>query len=239
MIVGIHQPLYFPWIGFFDKMAKSDRFLLLDEVQMEKGSYMYRNRIIDESGKIVYLTIPGNKHGFLNRKYNEIEAKNDYDWKNDHAESIKRAYGDSLFFDEVWGNIEDLFDTEEKTICAYCIRSIKRIKEILDISTEIILQSDLEYDDNAKKNDLILSLCQKLGADRYLSGNGARKYMQDDSFAKVGIEVGYQIIQVPEYGQLHTKEFVPGLSMLDVFFNCGIKGTKELFWKTCNRGAEF
>ena len=234
MNVGIHQPHYFPWMGYFDKMAKSDKFILLDDVQMEKGSYMYRNRIINAQGKISFLTISGDKHGYLGKKYRDIETVNDQVWLQKQSNMLWQSYKDSPYYDSVWSIISPLFSSTERTICSYCVRSIRAIKELLEINTELLYQSELCVDDSKKKNDLVLSLCQAVSADRYISGNGARKYTDEDSFNSAGIELQYQVFQQPEYPQLHTSEFIPGVSMLDMLFNLGIDNTKEIFWKTIN-----
>ena len=159
MIVGIHQPHYFPWMGYFDKMAKSDCFILLDDVQLEKGSFMYRNRILNTRGEIAYLTISGDKHGFLECSYKDLNSTNDAVFLEKHCRELERAYGESPYFDEVWDAVKDLFETQEQTICNYCIRSIVRIKELLDIPTAMLIQSDLPKDPSKHKNDLVLSLC--------------------------------------------------------------------------------
>ena len=234
MIAGIHQPHYYPWIGYFNKMAKSDIFILLDEVQMEKGSYMYRNRILNKQGKIVYLTISGDKHGFIDKEYREIRSKDDTVWLTKHKEEIKRAYGDSVYFAEVWSVLSDLFETHESTICDYCIRSILRIRDLLGIESRVVLQSELKYDITQRKNDLVIELCRAVGAAEYLSGNGARKYADESSFADASIALLYQQFEMPEYPQINSKEFVGGLSILDLLFNCGIQRSKEIFWKTCS-----
>ncbi len=239
MVVGIHQPHYFPWIGYFDKMAKSDRFILLDEVQMEKGSFMYRNRIINCQGKIVYLTISGDKHGYLEKKYRDIESTNDNECLKKQKNEIIQAYKESNFFDEIWNHLGILFETEETTICNYCIRSIFAIKDLLGIDTKIFLQSDLHYDETQKKNNLVLDLCKAIGANEYLSGNGARKYTDEASYLSAGITLRYQDFHIPEYDQIHTNEFIPGLSILDMLFNCGIERTKQMFWNESNKRQEF
>lgn len=239
MIVGIHQPHYYPWMGYFDKMAKSDVFILLDDIQLEKGSYMYRNRIINEYGKIAYLTISGDKHGFLERSYKDILSTNDADWLEKHAQIIERSYSKSPYFNEVWENIHDLFETQEITICAYCVRSVLRIKDLLGIKTKIVMQSDLQFDESKKKNELVVNLCKAIEADKYLSGNGARKYTNDLSFEEAGIQLQYQQFSPPIYDQIHTQEFVSGLSMLDLLFNCGLTKANILFWETKNKGKEF
>ena len=68
MMVAIHQPHYFPWLGYLAKMASVDKFILMDTVQLEKCSYMIRNRVIDLDGNIKYLTISAEKHGFLEKE---------------------------------------------------------------------------------------------------------------------------------------------------------------------------
>lgn len=239
MIVGIHQPHYFPWMGYFDKMAKSDVFILLDLVQMEKGSYMYRNRIVNAQGNIAYLTISGDKHGFLDKAYNDINTINDEIWLGKQKAEIERAYKESCYYDEIWDQIKELFALQEHTICAYCVRSIMKMREILGISTPIVMQSDLPIDDTKRKNDLVLHLCQTINADKYLSGNGAKKYTDESSFEKAGITIRYQQFEQPEYKQLHTNEFIPGLSLLDVLFNCGTEKTRDLFWTASQKGREF
>ena len=232
MTAGIHQPHYFPWIGYFNKMAKSDTFILLDEVQMEKGSFMYRNRILNKQGKIVYLTVSGDKHGQLSKKYFEISSKNDEVWLNKHKEEIKKSYGEGAFFEEVWSELADLFETRESTVCGYCVRSITRIRDLLGIESKLVMQSDLEYDKSKRKNDLVIELCKAVGASEYLSGNGARKYADESSFADASIKLSYQQFDMPKYPQMNSGEFVEGLPVLDLLFNCGIKRAKEIFWET-------
>lgn len=238
MTIGIHQPIFFPWVGYFDKMAKSDIFVLLDEVQLEKGSYMYRNRILDKNGNICYLTISGDKHGYLDKKYNEIISTNKDVWIPKHINQIKLSYEESPYFDEVWNEIKSVYDVNRHTICDYAISSVVSIAKLLNIDTKLLLQSDCEYDLDSQKNDLVLSICKGLHADQYLSGNGAKKYMEEQSFENEGITLKYQRIEPPVYQHLHNDEFVSGLSILDMLFSCGIEKTKKLFWDNCSRENE-
>ena len=49
--VGIHQPEYLPWLGFFKKMMSSELFVFLDDAQFRKKGWQNRNRIVDRKGK--------------------------------------------------------------------------------------------------------------------------------------------------------------------------------------------
>lgn len=230
MKVAIHQPHYFPWVGYLDKMAHADKFILLDKVQLEKGSYMYRNRILSNSGKICYLTVSAEKHGFLDKEYKEIVTRDNETWMPKQIAQLENAYAKSPYFSEVWEKVKLIFNNNSDKLCDIAINSIEIIRDILEIETEIITQSSVHYDETVKKNDLVLALCKAVDADVYISGNGARAYMNEASFIHEGIEVIYQKFNVPEYQQHWSSEFVPGLSILDMLFNCGIEQTKKLFW---------
>ena len=75
MMVAIHQPHYFPWLGYLAKMASVDKFILMDTVQLEKRSYMHRNRIIDPDGEVRYLNISCEKKNHFCQEYKDIKDR--------------------------------------------------------------------------------------------------------------------------------------------------------------------
>ena len=50
MIVSIHQPQFFPWFGYFDKIQQSDCFVILDTVQFKKNEFQNRNKVKTSQG---------------------------------------------------------------------------------------------------------------------------------------------------------------------------------------------
>ena len=162
MKAAIHQPHYFPWIGYFDKMAKADTFVILDQVQFEKGSQMVRNRVLDGNGEIKYITISGDTKDFLNREYRELLTKD------------------------------------------------------------------------------VDAICNAIGVDTYFSGRGASMtYLNREKFAENGVKIVFQDFKHPIYPQCSTSEFVPGVSILDMLFNCGITESRRIFWENVNAAHEF
>ena len=60
MTVSIHQPNYLPWIGYFNKIVRSDTFVIFDDVQFpvgKKGFFGNRNKIKTNNGEL-WLTVP-------------------------------------------------------------------------------------------------------------------------------------------------------------------------------------
>ena len=45
MLLGISQPTFFPWIGYFAFLDKIQKIIFLDDVQFEKRSWQQRNYI--------------------------------------------------------------------------------------------------------------------------------------------------------------------------------------------------
>ena len=57
MLVAIHQPCFVPWLGYLDRMLRSDLFVILDHVQFERRNYQNRCMIrLEDDTK--WLTVP-------------------------------------------------------------------------------------------------------------------------------------------------------------------------------------
>ncbi|MCQ2451378.1 MAG: WbqC family protein [Clostridia bacterium] len=230
MIVGIHQLNYFPWVGYFDKVEKSDIFIIMDEVQLITDSYMQRNRVLNQSGQPSWLSVSFQKENFRDKKFSEIKLNDSVDWQKRQKDFLVGTYNTAPYFSEVLNLISPIFENKYDTLFEVNKKAFDIIIDMLDIKTKVILQSSLDYDRTAKKNDLVLELCKAVNADCYFSGAGAKKYMDETPFAAAGINVVYQNYLPFEYPQKFNSEFMPGLSILDVLLNCGIEKTKKLFW---------
>lgn len=238
MIVGIHQPNYFPWMGYFDKMDISDTFILLDEVQLTDSSMTQRNRVLNRNGVPAYLTVAFQKTGYMQKQLREIELNHEVDWQKRQIDFLKGTYGKTPYFGEVFELIEPILTKRYHTLIEVNYDAICLIKDMLEIPTKLVWQSELDYPRDAHKNDMIVNLCKSVSADIYLSGTGAQKYMDPDSFAQNGIRVEFQDFVMPRYEQIYAEEFCSGLSILDVLLNCGIEGTKQLFRQRQQKGQK-
>ena len=105
---AIHQPLYFPWLGYLNKIASVDKFIFLDEVQIEKGSNMYRNKLSTLDGQEKYITIALKKKGCMDIPYNEIYIDNTVCWQQRQVSFIENNYRSCPFFEEIWNQISQI-----------------------------------------------------------------------------------------------------------------------------------
>ena len=231
MRVAIHQPNFFPWMGYFNKMAKSDLFILLDTVQLSDSGTGQRNRILNKNGEVSFLTVAFDKKNYFHKNISDVKLNLNIDWQKRQYNFLWDTYHRFPTWDEVYQAISPIYENNYSFLYEVNKEAIDIVCEMLQISTKIVKASELDYDRSLHKSDLVLELCKSVNADIYLSGNGARKYMNVHDFHKNEIQVQYQIFQHPFYQQKYAKDnVVLGLSILDVLFNCGIEETKRLFW---------
>jgi hypothetical protein len=234
-LVAIHQPNFFPWLGYFNKLARSDAFILLDNVQVPKtgGSWMNRVRIL-ANGKAMWLTMPlvRSYHGV--RRVNEMRINNDTPWRAKLLKSIRTSYGKAAFFDDVFPLLSLVVNNPTESLADYNSSAIHALAERLRLDTAKILRgSTLRVYGNA--TDLLISMVQAAGGTAYLSGDGAGGYQQDQKFADAEVALVYQNFCSPRYPQ-GQDEFMPGLSIIDCLMYCGFETTRSLLLEPEVRG---
>ena len=215
MIAGIHQPQYLPYIGYFDKMDRADIFVLLDDVQFKKNEWQNRNRIKNAQGW-QWLTVPVLYR--FGENISEVKINNKIDWKKKHLTSLITNYSKSECFKEYRAFFEETYTKDWERLVDINMYLIYYLIKQLKIKTEVV--NSAKFKIKKEKTDRLIAICKELGADTYLSGDGARDYLEVEKFKKANIEVVFQNFKHPTYNQLYG-EFEPYMSVIDLLFNCG------------------
>jgi len=221
MIVGIHQPEHLPWLGFWNKLYKSDLFVLLDNTQFRKNYFQNRNRIRTANGW-TWITVPVFTKGKSTQQIKEVEINNvtDITWQKKHWKTIEQNYIRAPYFNEYKDIFSKFYLKKWTKLADLNIKFIYTIKEILGIKTEIVLGSSLDV--KGERSDLLLDICKKVGATTYLSGRFGKDYLEESKFRIENIKVVYQEFNHPVYNQVF-KPFIPEMSIIDLIFNEGDK----------------
>ncbi|HEY8159954.1 MAG TPA: WbqC family protein [Methylobacter sp.] len=229
--IAIHQPNFFPWLGYFNKIVRSDAFILLDNVQLQKTGGTWSNRVkLCVSGEARWVTAPIDRSYHGVRNISEMEFNESIPWREKMVKTLEANYRKAPFFGEVFPFIENLVLNPEANLARYNIEAIRSIAMLLGIDTEkLVLGSSLEVDGHA--TDLLICMTKAVGGSAYMCGGGAEGYQQDASFAEAGLDLVYQDFQQPVYQQAGPTEFVSGLSILDALMNLGKDGVRSLLLK--------
>jgi hypothetical protein len=215
--VAIHQPNYLPWSGFFTKALESDVFILLDNVQFEKGGYTNRVHIKSSQG-VQWLTQPVVMRGRANQQIRDVQFA-DPDWRRTHLLFLRSSYGRAPHFAPYIGLLSDLLGTRDTSLAACNERLIAWAFEALELCPRLVRASDL-IGEIADPTQRLIRLVKLVGGDTYLSGAGGFNYQDLGQFDRAGIRVVRSRCTFPEYPQLWGS-FSPGLSIVDLLFNCG------------------
>ena len=218
-ICAIHQPNFFPWLGYFYKIAKSDVFVILDTVDIEVGTasaITNRTRIKTTAGE-QWITIPIKKG--VSKVIKDMSIDNTKRWRETMLKTIFLQYKKSQNFNQFYPIVEELLNYQTDSLSEFNVHIIERMSRYMGLKTKSILASDMRNlsDD---RNMRLIDICGQNGCDTYLSGNGGRKYHDEQLFVDNGVSVKYTDFVHPEYKQLHG-DFVKGLSVLDYIFNDG------------------
>lgn len=221
-IVAIHQPNYMPWIGYFQKMALPDIFVILDTVQFSKDSYTQRTKIRTKEGWI-WLTIPVEKKYYF-KPINDVCLPENNKWMKKHKTAIISNYAKAPFFDKKF--IEQYYCNEITKLQEFNELGIFYLKNKFGIETKVVRAGELGIDNDLKSTELLLEIVKRAGGDVYISGMGGKKYIEKEKFEREGIEINYHEFKPFEYSQ-RWEEFELYMSAIDLLFNMGEK-SKEL-----------
>jgi hypothetical protein len=226
-VVAIHQPNFFPWLGFFDKIRRSDIFLAMDNAQFSKTGGTWSNRVkmlVNAEPAWVTMPIVRAYHGV--RSIREMRVTDDPSWRKKILSTIERSYRRAPHFGAVFPLLEESVRNPTTDLAEYNLGAIRALCAALGLVTPIVLGSTLEVEDRA--TDLLVRMVKAVGGTAYLAGGGAAGYQEDDKFHEAGIKLIYQEFQHPTYPQFNSVDFKPGLSVVDALMNCGFGGTSEL-----------
>lgn len=233
VLVAIHQPNFFPWLGYFEKIARADIFVVLDDVQFEKsGSGTWSNRVkLLIAGKPAWITMPIRRDFTGVRAVNEIQIDNGQPWREKLLKTLQASYAKAGHFAEVFPSVEGLVRNGTDSLADYNIDAITAIRKMLALDDRPFVRSST-LGVGSRATDRLIDIVKSVGGTAYLAGGGAAGYQQDQQFAAAGIELKLQNFQHPTYVQRGGGEFAPGLSCLDAMFHCGVAGTTAMLTRT-------
>lgn len=227
-VVAIHQPNFFPWLGYFDKMVRSDVFVFLDHVQLPKTGGVWCNRVkMLIGGEARWVTAP------IKRSFHGVAAINGIEWADDKLwrakllKTLSTNYRRAPFFDETMDLLVQLVKLPESNLSHFNIHAIKTIAEHVGVRHEhAVASSQLQVQGAA--NVMLIDITQKVSGTAYFCGGGASGYQDDEVFVKSNVSLVYQAYIHPEYPQFGNKSFVAGLSIVDALMNLGFEGVRRL-----------
>lgn len=222
MKVTIHQPQFLPWLGYLDKIARADLFVVLDQVQFKKQEWQNRNRI-RISHEWQWLTIPVLQR--FGQRIDEVRVNRQVDWRRQHLRALTMHYAKAPYRDVALAGLRLIYETDWERLVDLNLAVIRWLLEIFQITTPIRLASELSLRDHP--TDRLIDICRELGAASYLAGPGAEHYLDRPRFEASGLRLELQQFRHPVYAQCYAP-FIAGMSAMDLLMMEGPSGFRML-----------
>jgi hypothetical protein len=204
MIIGIMQPYYLPYLGYFQLMKAVDTFVYYDDVTYIKQGWINRNNII----------INGQPHRFTLelqgassfKKINEIQVGEN---REKLYKTISQAYKKAPYFKQMDGTLYDIFHSGEQNLFNYILQTHYAIFNYLGISLSCIISSGIEKNNSLTGKDKVIDICKRLMATTYINAVGGQYLYDKVEFANNGIHLYF----------LRPHSGLPKTSIIDVMMN--------------------
>lgn len=218
MIAAIHQLHYLPWLRYLEKIARSDVFVVLDDVQYTKNGFQNRNKI-KHAGGWMYLTVPV-KHR-ANQRLDEVEIAPDKKWAARHWHALQSNYGRAPYSEEHAEALSQILHRPRTHLDSLNWELLCYLCRAMGIETRLVRSSELKT--RGEATERLVEICHAVGADRYYSGSyAAQAYLDARALQAAGIQVLLQEWECPEYQQRFPQAgFIPDLSGIDLLLNEG------------------
>jgi len=209
-----------PWPGFFHKALHADCLVLLDDVQFPRGrSWLNRNRLKNEDGEL-WLTVPVWKKGRGLQMIRQVEIYHERGWWKKHLRSIQQNYSHATFFGDYFPAIASIYRRHHSLLVEFNLDLISFFWGVMQIETRLVRQSELGV--VGRGTDLLIKICEKVGARNLLIFPMVEKHIAQDAMQEHGIELVFANFRPLVYPQLWG-DFIYNLSTLDLLLNCGPK----------------
>lgn len=223
--VVISQSMYFPWPGLLEQIVLADKYVFYDDVDFVRKSFTNRVQIKTQAGQS-WITVPVQdfKQG---QKIDEVKIDYTQEWQKKHYESFRHSYAKTPYIKDALDILDEAFSHNHKHISDLAAHSIRSLVSYFELGEEksFLLSKDLGVPGASTQR--LLDIVKKLEGNIYITGHGAKNYLDHSLFDEQLIDVRYMEYKCIPYSQKHG-DFIPYVSSLDLIANCGKDGKKVL-----------
>ena len=225
MKLGIMQPYFLPYIGYWQLINAVEKYIICDDVNFIKCGWVNRNKIlINGEGKLRNLQM---HKASQNKFINQLEVQGNPVYNKGLLKTLETCYKKAPHYEDVFPVIESIITLDEKNLARYLEFSIRRVCEYLSIDTDFIVSSTITKNNDLHGQDKVIEICKVLGADEYINAIGGQALYSPEDFAAQGIQIKFLKTGEIRYQQFKN-EFVPNLSIIDVMMFNSLEEICEL-----------
>jgi hypothetical protein len=213
--------MYFPWVGMFEQLRLADVYVDYSDVAFSKGSFTNRVQVKTQSG-VQWLTLPL-MAAKLGQTIADIELDERQNWRKKHRSTLQQAYARAPFVNEMLALVDEVLGLGSTSLADIANASMRAVQRYFEFERPSEYHRSSELGIGGSSTPRVLAIVQHFGGTRYVTGHGAKNYLDHAAFDAAGIAVDYMEYEKREYAQLHPP-FTPFVTTLDLIANLGREG---------------
>jgi len=227
--------MYFPWVGLLEQIRLADVFVHYDDVQFSKGGFSNRVQIKMQN-KTRWITVP-TRRLHLGQNIDEVEIGEGKDWRGQHRDILRQCYQHAPFRDDMLALVDSVFEQQASSLADISRISMLELADYFGLTENCHFVDSKSLGIEGKSSKRVLDIIKKIGGTEYITGHGARNYLDHELFERSGVTVQYMQYKCTPYPQQYG-DFTPYVSALDLVANCGREGI-QVIKSEANNWREF
>ena len=218
MILGMMQPYFLPYLGYYALIHHTDTWVVFDDAQYMRHGWVDRNRVLHPKEGWQYIKVPVVKEPRGTPIFKMVAKPG---WGDRILRQLEHYRKRAPYFAPTMEVLREAFETAPVELDQLLVHVLARTCAYLELPFHPILHSELAYDRARcpEPGDWARVVAQELGMGTYVNPPGGRAIFDPADWDRVGIEL--QFLTMPEipYRQLRPG-FEPHLSVVDaMMFN--------------------
>jgi hypothetical protein len=225
--LGIMQPYFFPYLGYFDIINRSDQWVVFDTPQYVRHGWMNRNRILHPKTGWQYIVVPLKRHS-RTESLMKIEISNPGQLQERILGQLTHYNKKAPFFRETALLVANSLEKPSQYLARLNVDILERICRYLQIPFRYTFFSELDklIDPINDPGDWALEISKALGATEYINPPGGEGLFDRKKFHEAGIKLTIANLIDFKY-ECPGCEFISHLSIIDVLMWNHPRAVKE------------
>ena len=227
MKLGVMQPYFFPYLGYFQLIDAVDVFVFYTDVNFVKQSWMNRNSILGRDGKLLFsIPLSNGKSGV---KIHDVQISQKREvWEKKFMRTLEYSYRKAANYEVGYELVRECFSFQGASLAEFNVHSVVTLCQWMGINTKIVQSSEGYQNRERERVSRLIDICQKEGADCYVNSPGGRSLYTQEDFQQSDIKLRFLEPKLKEYPQSEQKSFVEGISIIDLVMNIRAEEVKAL-----------
>jgi hypothetical protein len=209
--VGIMQPYFLPYLGYYQLIENCDVFVLYDNIEYSKRGWINRNRMLFNGAPRTFTLPLAHSSDHLDIADKQIAAE----FNPDKLFSLfRQAYRRAPHWESVNGTVVDVLRFPNRNLFDFLKNALELTTSAMGVDTPVISSSGVDIHPRLHGQDRVLATCQALGATEYVNPIGGLELYDGNAFRQQGIELRFLRSGLSPYRQFNNT-FVDSLSVVD------------------------